>query len=343
MSGTEQSFRGPRGRQVRGSIEHSAPLPRGSSGSPVVDTERPPGRLEHQPPRRRLLPGDPGRRRTAGRASTRWPPVSRRSPRASVSVWRQRTSPASSASRSACPSATACWCGRRRREPGRPGRHPPGRPHRRPPAASRRLGRRPVRAPSTRRRAPRAHRRARHRRDRGAGVVRRRRRHREAQPYRSAVGGPNGLASRAYSQSAVDQCRTTRRVLPSVASLKVMRAGARWPSPPWAPGRAVVLSSSTASSSRRRMSCTGPTGGTATFADGPRGRVLDVVGADRPVRPRASVRAAADRPRLRPRWATPTRLRVGQLVDRHREPARLRRVGQRRRGERARTVADRRP
>lgn len=37
VSGTERAFRGPRGRRIRGSVEHSAPLPRGSSGSPVVD------------------------------------------------------------------------------------------------------------------------------------------------------------------------------------------------------------------------------------------------------------------------------------------------------------------
>lgn len=39
VSGTARPFRGPRGRRIRGSIEHSAPLPRGSSGSPVVDAE----------------------------------------------------------------------------------------------------------------------------------------------------------------------------------------------------------------------------------------------------------------------------------------------------------------
>jgi serine protease Do len=32
-------FRGPRGRRVEGAIEHSAPLPRGSSGGPLVDAE----------------------------------------------------------------------------------------------------------------------------------------------------------------------------------------------------------------------------------------------------------------------------------------------------------------
>jgi serine protease Do len=37
VSGTERAFRGPRGRRIKGSLEHTAPLPRGSSGSPVVD------------------------------------------------------------------------------------------------------------------------------------------------------------------------------------------------------------------------------------------------------------------------------------------------------------------
>jgi S1-C subfamily serine protease len=42
VSAAGRSFRGPRGRRIRGSIEHSAPLPRGSSGGPLVDAE---GRL----------------------------------------------------------------------------------------------------------------------------------------------------------------------------------------------------------------------------------------------------------------------------------------------------------
>jgi serine protease Do len=42
VSAVDRSFRGPRGRLVTGAIEHTAPLARGSSGSPVVDAE---GRL----------------------------------------------------------------------------------------------------------------------------------------------------------------------------------------------------------------------------------------------------------------------------------------------------------
>ena len=42
VTATGRSFRGPRGRRIGASIEHSAPLPRGSSGGPLVDAE---GRL----------------------------------------------------------------------------------------------------------------------------------------------------------------------------------------------------------------------------------------------------------------------------------------------------------
>lgn len=42
VSAVGQSFRGPRGHRVTGAIEHTAALPKGSSGGPVVDTE---GRL----------------------------------------------------------------------------------------------------------------------------------------------------------------------------------------------------------------------------------------------------------------------------------------------------------
>jgi serine protease Do len=42
VSSSSRSFRGPRGRRITGAIEHTAPLPRGSSGGPLVDRE---GRL----------------------------------------------------------------------------------------------------------------------------------------------------------------------------------------------------------------------------------------------------------------------------------------------------------
>ncbi|MEA2441053.1 MAG: hypothetical protein QOH76_2477 [Thermoleophilaceae bacterium] len=42
VSSLGSSLRGPRGRRIRGTIEHTAPMPRGSSGGPLVDPE---GRL----------------------------------------------------------------------------------------------------------------------------------------------------------------------------------------------------------------------------------------------------------------------------------------------------------
>ncbi len=39
VSGRERSFRGPRGRRISGSLEHTAPLLPGSSGGPIVDSE----------------------------------------------------------------------------------------------------------------------------------------------------------------------------------------------------------------------------------------------------------------------------------------------------------------
>lgn len=42
VSAVDRSFRGPRGSRITGCIEHSAPLPRGSAGGPIVD---PAGRL----------------------------------------------------------------------------------------------------------------------------------------------------------------------------------------------------------------------------------------------------------------------------------------------------------
>jgi serine protease Do len=38
VSGTERSFRGPRGRRITGSVEHTSPLLPGSSGGPIVDS-----------------------------------------------------------------------------------------------------------------------------------------------------------------------------------------------------------------------------------------------------------------------------------------------------------------
>jgi serine protease Do len=37
VSATDRPFRGPRGRRIEGSVEHTAPLPTGSSGGPLLD------------------------------------------------------------------------------------------------------------------------------------------------------------------------------------------------------------------------------------------------------------------------------------------------------------------
>jgi serine protease Do len=42
VSGVDRTFRGPRGRRITGSVEHTAPLARGSSGGPLADAD---GRL----------------------------------------------------------------------------------------------------------------------------------------------------------------------------------------------------------------------------------------------------------------------------------------------------------
>ena len=42
VSGVDRVFRGPRGRRITGSVEHTAPLARGSSGGPIADAD---GRL----------------------------------------------------------------------------------------------------------------------------------------------------------------------------------------------------------------------------------------------------------------------------------------------------------
>lgn len=38
VSAVERAFRGPRGRRITGGLEHTAPLPRGASGGPILDT-----------------------------------------------------------------------------------------------------------------------------------------------------------------------------------------------------------------------------------------------------------------------------------------------------------------
>jgi serine protease Do len=39
LASSERSFRGPRGRRISGAVEHTAPLPRGSAGGPLLDVD----------------------------------------------------------------------------------------------------------------------------------------------------------------------------------------------------------------------------------------------------------------------------------------------------------------
>ena len=114
VSSGPRSFRGPRGRRIAGAIEHTAALPRGSSGGPLVDLD---GRLvgpQLDPPRRQPDPGPAGGR--AARARSRAWHAARRPPvRGSAWPWRRREWLGACAGRSGCRSATACSCARWRR------------------------------------------------------------------------------------------------------------------------------------------------------------------------------------------------------------------------------------
>src|SRR4051795_10242408 len=125
VSAAGRSFRGPRGRRIRGSIEHSAPLPRGSSGGPLVDAA---GRLLGINTVRLdgglilALPADAALRSRAealrrGEAAPRPPPRAAGGlggggggprPRGRGPPPRRPGPPAGCAPPSACPSATAC-------------------------------------------------------------------------------------------------------------------------------------------------------------------------------------------------------------------------------------------
>src|SRR6185295_7186642 len=72
VSSAAGRFRGPRGRRIAGAIEHTAPLPRGSSGGPLVDAE---GRLLGLNAVRReggLILAVPADERLARRADALW-------------------------------------------------------------------------------------------------------------------------------------------------------------------------------------------------------------------------------------------------------------------------------
>ena len=88
VSAVDRSFRGPRGRLVTGAIEHTAPLGKGTSGSPVVDAD---GRIVGLTTLRLgdgLALAQPAGE-ACGAASTIWPPVRRRTASCSASAWRR--------------------------------------------------------------------------------------------------------------------------------------------------------------------------------------------------------------------------------------------------------------
>ena len=66
VSAVARAFRGPGGRRIEGSVEHTAPMAPGSSGGALVDADGQAGRPQHQPHRRGLLPRAAGRCRAAG-------------------------------------------------------------------------------------------------------------------------------------------------------------------------------------------------------------------------------------------------------------------------------------
>ena len=65
VSAIARAFRGPGGRRIEGSVEHTAPLAPGSSGGALLDATGPARRHQHEPDRRGLLPRASGGRRAA--------------------------------------------------------------------------------------------------------------------------------------------------------------------------------------------------------------------------------------------------------------------------------------
>jgi serine protease Do len=86
VSSASGRFRGPRGRRIAGAIEHTAPLPRGSSGGPLVDVE---GRLLGLNAVRReggLILAVPADERLARRADGLWKGEPAGRPRLGVAI-----------------------------------------------------------------------------------------------------------------------------------------------------------------------------------------------------------------------------------------------------------------
>ena len=114
VSSTARSFRGPRGRRIAGAIEHTAPLPRGSSGGPLVDARGSAARDQLGPRRRRPDPGDPRRRALRERVEALGRGEAPERVRLGVAIAPPRVARRLAAP-SVCPSATASWSVRSRR------------------------------------------------------------------------------------------------------------------------------------------------------------------------------------------------------------------------------------
>ena len=130
VSATDRSFRGPGGRRVGGSIEHTAPLPRGSSRRPAGRCRGPPARAERRAARGRP---DPRRARRRGGARAGRRARARRGGRAPTVGRGARAAPPRAADAQRGRAARARGSARprrRRREPGRDGRAAARRPAR---------------------------------------------------------------------------------------------------------------------------------------------------------------------------------------------------------------------
>ena len=148
VSAVARAFRGPGGRRIDGSLEHTAPLAPGSSGGALVDAG---GRLVGINTNRigegfyLALPADAALRERGRRAGPRRVPDPRPSRRRRRAV--ACRAPAAPLGRTAGSRGRPCpRC--RGRQPGRGGRHRSRRPHRRGGGQDGRRRRRPARRPS---------------------------------------------------------------------------------------------------------------------------------------------------------------------------------------------------
>jgi serine protease Do len=103
VASAPRGVRGPRGRLIDGVLEHTAPLPRGTGGGPLVDGE---GRVVGLNAVRR--PGGLIRPRCCAPRPRRWRRARTGRRGASASGWHRPPSPGACAPRSACRRPTAC-------------------------------------------------------------------------------------------------------------------------------------------------------------------------------------------------------------------------------------------